>query len=71
MHAAHAISTREDVESLEAALAAESVADSAVAFEALYRVTGFDRMNLDAMLVYNSRLDYRSIWGAELSATQN
>ena len=71
MHAAHAISTREDVESLEAALAAESAADSAVAFEALYRVTGFDRMNLDAMLVYNSRLDYRSIWGAELSAAQD
>lgn len=71
MHAAHAISTREDIESLEAALAVESVANSAVAFEALYRVTGFDRMNLDAMLVYNARLDYRSIWGAELSTDQN
>lgn len=66
MHAAHAISTPEDVDSLEGALAAESAQGSAVAFEALYRVTGFDRMNLDAMLVYNSRLDYRSIWGAEL-----
>ena len=44
------------------------LASDALAFEALYKVTGFDRMNLDAMLVYVSSLDYRQIWGGELLA---
>lgn len=35
-------------------------------FELLYEVTGFDRTNLDAMLVHAARLDYRGIWGGEL-----
>ena len=38
------------------------------AVEALYEVTGFDRMNLDAMVVYLSSLDYGQIWGGELTA---
>lgn len=37
------------------------------AFEVLYEVTGFDRTNLDAMLVYSAPLDYRTIWGGELT----
>jgi hypothetical protein len=36
-----------------------------LAFEVLYEVTGFDRTNLDAMLVYSAPLDYRTIWGGE------
>jgi hypothetical protein len=36
------------------------------AYELLYEVTGFDRTNLDAMLVYAGALDYRGIWGGEL-----
>ena len=66
MHTAQAVTARADVTALEQALALQS-ADGPSAFEALYEVTGFDRMNLDAMLVYSSSLDYRGIWGGELS----
>ncbi len=64
MHTAQAIATLSDISALEGALGSES-ADAATAFEALYEVTGFDRMNLDATLVYASSLDYRGIWGGE------
>jgi len=66
MHTAQAVTARADIRALEQALALQSV-DGPPAFEALYEVTGFDRMNLDAMLVYSSSLDYRGIWGGELS----
>ena len=36
--------------------------NSDLAIEALYEVTGFDRMNLDAVLVYDAELDYEGIW---------
>lgn len=36
--------------------------NSELAIEALYEVTGFDRMNLDAVLVYDAELDYEGIW---------
>jgi len=67
MHTAQAITSRADVAALERTLALGS-AQGPLAFEALYEVTGFDRMNLDAMLVYASSLDYRQIWGGELIA---
>ncbi|MFL2539352.1 MAG: hypothetical protein ACJ0RU_07705 [Candidatus Rariloculaceae bacterium] len=67
MHTAEAITTRTDIEVLERALAFDNE-DQDMAFEALYEVTGFDRMNLDAMLIYSSRLQYREIWGGELAA---
>jgi hypothetical protein len=41
-------------------------ADGPLALEALYEVTGFDRVSLDAVLVYSNALDYRKIWGGEL-----
>ena len=67
MHTAEAISTRTDIAVLERALALDNP-DENMAFEALYEVTGFDRMNLDAILVYSSHLQYREIWGGELTA---
>ena len=45
--------------------------DAAPAFEALYEVTGFDRINLDATLVYKAPLDHRPIWGAEVAGIQH
>ena len=67
MHTAEAITTRTDIEVLERTLMFDHQ-DQDMAFEALYEVTGFDRMNLDAMLIYSSRLQYREIWGGELAA---
>jgi hypothetical protein len=32
----------------------------------LFEVRGYDRTNLDAMIVHTSALDYRAIWGGEL-----
>lgn len=34
--------------------------------EVLFEVTGYDRTNLDAMIVHTGPLDYREIWGGEL-----
>jgi len=67
MHTAQALSAPADIATLEQALALGSE-PGPPAFEALYEVTGFDRMNLDAMLVYLSSLDYGQIWGGELTA---
>ena len=66
MHTAQALTARPDVAALEQTLALDAT-PGPPAFEALYEVTGFDRMNLDAMLVYSSSLDYRAIWGGELT----
>ncbi len=65
MHSAQAIASSGDVAALESAL--EIQPGVPPAFEALYEVNGFDRMNLDAMLIYTSSLDYSEIWGGELS----
>ena len=67
MHTAEAITTRTDIEVLERALMFDNQ-DQDMAFEALYEVTGVDRMNLDAILIYSSRLQYRENWGGELAA---
>ena len=67
MHTAQALSAPADMAMLEQALALGSE-PGPPAFEALYEVTGFDRMNLDAMVVYLSSLDYGQIWGGELTA---
>lgn len=34
--------------------------------EVLFEVTGYDRTNLDAMILHTGPLDYRKIWGGEL-----
>ncbi len=67
MHTAEAITTMTDIAVLENGLDLEQQVDN-VAFEALYEVTGFDRMNLDARLIYSSLLQYREIWGGDLVA---
>ncbi len=68
MHAAQVIASLEDIGELEDVLgAATPEGNAAPAFEALYEVTGFDRINLDARLVYRAPLDYRPIWGEEVA----
>jgi hypothetical protein len=56
MHTAQAATTLANVEALEASQP-DTLADGSIAFEALYKVTGFDRVSLDAMLVYTGTLD--------------
>ncbi len=56
MQAAQALTNPSDVTEL-----VDRVGDSP-AFEVLYEVTGFDRMNLHAMLVYSANLDPELIW---------
>ena len=56
MQAAQALTNPSDVAEL-----VDRVGDS-TAFEVLYEVTGFDRMNLHAMLVYSANLDAELIW---------
>ena len=71
MHAAQAITTLADIGELEDVMAAAPDGSAtAPAFEALYEVTGFDRINLDATLVYKAQLDYRPIWGVEVAEIQ-
>jgi len=65
MHTAQVATTLANVEALEASLPG-TLSDGAIALEALYEVTGFDRVSLDAMLVYTGTLDYQNIWGGEL-----
>ena len=71
MHAAQAITTLADIGELEDVMAAAPDGSTdAPAFEVLYEVTGFDRINLDATLVYKAQLDYRPIWGVEVAEIQ-
>jgi hypothetical protein len=65
MHTAQAATSLADVTALQESLPGPP-ADGPLALEALYEVTGFDRVSLDAMLVYSNALDYRKIWGGEL-----
>ena len=65
MHTAQAAATLANVETLEARLS-DTLSDGSIALEALYEVTGFDRVSLDAVLVYTGTPDYRNIWGGEV-----
>ena len=65
MQTAYAITDPAHLKFMEQTVASEPGARPA--FEVLYEVTGFDRTNLDAMLVYSAPLDYRTIWGGELA----
>ena len=62
MHTAQTVTSPEDLAALATEVETDSV-DGPVAFEALYEVTGFDRMSLDATLVHTSPLGYQRIWG--------
>ncbi len=65
MQVAQALTSLDDIALLEQRLA-EHGTDGPAAFEALYEVAGFDRLNLDAMLVHWASLDYEHIWGGAL-----
>ncbi len=65
MHTAQAATSLANVTALQESLPGLP-ADSPLALEALYEVTGYDRVSLDAMLVYSAPLDYQKIWGGEL-----
>jgi hypothetical protein len=67
MQSAHALTDPGFVRVVEQALP-EPRAQS-LAFEQLYEVTGFDRTNLDAMLVHKAPLNYQEIWGGNLLTT--
>ena len=65
MQAAHAVTDPMFVRSVEQSMP-EEAKRQAPAFEQLYEVMGFDRTNLDAMLVHTSPLNYQKIWGGNL-----
>ena len=65
MYTAQVATSLADVTALQESLAGPP-AEGPLALEALYEVTGFDRVSLDAMLVYSATLDYQKIWGGEL-----
>jgi hypothetical protein len=65
MHTAQAATTLANVEALEASLPG-TLSDGSIALEALYEVKGFDRVSLDAVLVYTGTLNYQNIWGGEI-----
>ena len=64
LEAADLITDFDSVELLERTTSNSAGGPSA--FEALYRVAGFDRTNLDANLVHFSSLDRDLIWGSEV-----
>jgi len=71
MQTAQAVSEPMDLRATEEAAfpegaAAAAASDEPPAVELLFEVTGFDRTNLDAMIVHTAPLDYHEIWGGEL-----
>jgi hypothetical protein len=65
MQTAQALAEPMHLRAAEEAIAAQGPNDGA-GVEILFEVRGFDRTNLDAMIVHTSALDYRAIWGGEL-----
>ena len=68
MHSAQAVTDQPYVRAVEQAVP-ETLAAEPPAFELLYEVIGFDRTNLDAMLVHSAELDFGEIWRGELLET--
>lgn len=64
MQTAQVLVSGADVQALEAALDDDN-AKLRSSFEALFEVTGFDRMNLNAKLIHTSKLEYRQIWSTD------
>jgi hypothetical protein len=62
MHTAQAVADPEALSALQQRLPQSTSGENAI--EALYEVTGVDRTNLDAVLVYTSTIDYEDIWAA-------
>lgn len=65
MHTAQAISDPIYLRAVEQEALAQGFGEGR-AVELLFEVTGFDRTNLDAMIVHAAPLDYHAIWGGEL-----
>lgn len=66
MHTAQAVADGSSLAALEQDLRTHAGADSS-AFEALYEVFGFERLNFDASLLQTRPLDPARIWGGDLS----
>lgn len=69
MQTAQAVSEPLDLRATEEAAfpkGAAAASGESPAVELLFEVTGFDRTNLDAMIVHSAPLDYHEIWGGEL-----
>lgn len=66
MHTAQAVADGASLATLAQDLHTHAGADSS-AFEALYEVFGFERLNFDASLLQTRPLDPARIWGGELS----
>jgi hypothetical protein len=62
MQAAHALSEPAFMKSVEQARP-DAGSSGPPSFEMLYEVTGYGRTNLEARLVYSSKLNYEEIWG--------
>lgn len=69
MHTAQAVADSAGLNAIEQSVAS-SPADSVGAYEALFEVFGFNRMNFDANLVYSRTLDPGQIWGGTLTSMQ-
>jgi hypothetical protein len=69
MQASHALADPMFVRSVEEAR--PDGGGAAPAFEMLYEVTGYAHTNLDAMLVFKSKLDYQAIWGGNFLHAAN
>ena len=65
MQTAQALSEPMHLRVAEDAVAAKGL-NAGGGVEILFEVRGYDRTNLDAMIVHTSALDYRAIWGGEL-----
>lgn len=73
MHTAQAVADGAMLDAIEQSIAtpvATGTAHSALAYEALFEVFGFNRMNFDANLVYSRTLDPGQIWGGVLTSMQ-
>ena len=66
MHTAQAVADGASLCAIEQSLTLRS-ADSVGAYEALFEVFGFNRMNFDANLIYSRTLDPGQIWGGALT----
>jgi len=67
MHTAQMLASGKDIEILESALAPMHQSNHP-SFEALFEVTGLDRINLNARMVHTSPLAAENIWNSDLSS---
>jgi hypothetical protein len=65
MQTAYAVTDRRQLQAIDAAIPAQAEAHEP-SFELLYEVAGFDRTNLDAVIVHAAPLAPRHNWGASM-----